>query len=310
MSGSEQAPPERSGVDVSTLVPHRTFVEDNRRWAGFEHRPDDVFVCTPPKCGTTWTQTIVTILIHGGDLPAPVLVLSPWLEMRQFPIEGVLAQLEAQEHRRCIKSHSPADALPWFDGPRYLVVGRDGRDAAMSFLNHSRAMREDVVLAGLRSAEQEGIEVGAGRPPVEDVHEYFAWWLEHGPWFRHLASFWERRERDDVLFVHFNDLKADLDGQMRRIARFLDVAVDEARWPALVERCTFASMKAHADDIAPFDVVFEGGADAFLYKGTNDRWRDVLTAEEVAAFEAALDERLPADAAAWTRGEHVAGVSD
>lgn len=296
-------------VDVEALVPYRTPIDDNHRWAGFRHRPGDVFVCTPPKCGTTWTQTIVTTLVFGGEpTPEPVLAISPWIEMRMFPIDDVLARLEAQAHRRCIKSHTPADGLPWWDDVSYLVVGRDGRDAAMSLLNHLRSTRAEVAADGEASARAEGIEVPP-MPPLDDVHAFFAWFLAEGPYFRFFARWWQRRSEPNVCFVHFADLKADLDGQMRRIAEFLEIDVDEARWPAMVESCTFEAMKADPDRIAPFELVFEGGADAFLYKGTNERWREVLTEAEVAAYEARVAELLPADARAWLRGEHVAGVS-
>src|SRR5262249_43103349 len=98
---------------------------------------------------------------------------------------------------------------------------------------------------------------------------------------------------------HFDDLKSDLDGQMRRVATFLDVMVDESLWPQLVERCTFASMKERSEEIADFDSLFIGGADTFLYKGTNGRWRDVLSADEVAAFDEQSTRRLPAEANSW-----------
>jgi aryl sulfotransferase len=67
----------------------------------------------------------------------------------------------------------------------------------------------------------------------------------------------------------------------------------------VVERCTFAGMKARPDEINDFDRLFIGGADTFLFKGTNGRWRDVLTAEELAAYDRAVDERLSPEAAAW-----------
>jgi hypothetical protein len=40
-------------VDISKLVRYGIGVSDNARWAQFEARPGDIFVCTPSKCGTT-----------------------------------------------------------------------------------------------------------------------------------------------------------------------------------------------------------------------------------------------------------------
>jgi len=108
-----------------------------------------------------------------------------------------------------------------------------------------------------------------------------------------------QRDQTNVLFVHFDDLQDDLDGEMRRVATFLNVDVDEALWPQLVEHCTFASMKRRSGEIGDFDRLFIGGADTFLYKGINGRWRDVLTADEVRIFDDECRRRLPADANLW-----------
>ena len=109
---------------------------DNRRWEHFVHRPGDIFVCTPPKCGTTWTQTIVASLLWPeGDAPGPVMTLSPWLEAEFNPFAELRARLDAQTHRRFIKSHTPADGIPFFADASYIFVGRDGRDAFMSMCN-------------------------------------------------------------------------------------------------------------------------------------------------------------------------------
>jgi aryl sulfotransferase len=118
-------------------------------------------------------------------------------------------------------------------------------------------------------------------------------------WFEHVASFWSHRDEPNVLFVHYNDMQADLETQMRRVAAFLGVEIDEQQWPALVERCTFASMKARSGEISEFQA-FVGGADTFLFKGSNGRWREVLTAEELEAFDRRARELLPTDAIAWT----------
>jgi aryl sulfotransferase len=293
----------RVAVETPIEREYRWFLSDNLRWNRFVSRPGDIFVCTPPKCGTTWMQTIVAMLLFpNGDAPGPVMEISPWIDARFEPIDEVIARLDAQTHRRSIKTHTAADGIPWFPNASYIVVGRDGRDACMSFLNHLSHTRPDVQMELMTSAADEGIEFAGRPPPVHDVHEFFSWWLHESPmlWFQHVASFWGHRGEPNVLFVHFGDMKADLDTQMRRVAAFLGLEVDEQRWPGLVERCTFEAMKQRSNEIGDFDRVFVGGADTFLYKGTNGRWRDVLTAEELDAFDRRARELLPPDAVAWT----------
>ena len=242
-------------------------------------------------------QTIVASLLWpDGDVPGQVMTLSPWIDANFFSIDEILARLEAQSHRRFIKTHTPADGIPWIDGASYIVVGRDGRDAFMSLCNHYErfkgAVREEL---NARAAAD-------GVPPMPgwggDVHEFFGTWLEQAAMFEHIASFWKYQRDGNVAFVHYNDLKADLAGEIRRVAAFLGIDVPASRWPAVVERCTFASMQARADEIGSF-WNFEGGAQSFLFKGTNGRWRDVLRADELAAYDCRAAQLLPADAAAW-----------
>jgi aryl sulfotransferase len=277
---------------------YRTAVADNGRWAGFTPRPGDAFVCTPAKCGTTWMQTIVASLLWpDGDVPGPVLEISPWLEAEFDPIDEILGRLAAQRHRRFIKTHTPADGIPMFPEAKYVFVGRDGRDAFMSMCNHMEHFKDDV---------REGLNVRVAHedvPPMPpwtgDVHGFFAVWLPMLGLLEHVATFWAHRKDANVLLVHYNDLKADLAGEMRRVAEFLDIAMPEPKWPAVVERCTFESMQARGAAIGPFDRLFEGGAKSFIFKGTNGRWRDVLTPDELASYAARVAEVLPPAAGEW-----------
>ncbi len=274
---------------------YRNAVMDNARWTGFEPRPDDVFVVTPSKCGTTWMQTIVASLIWpDGDFPGRIVNgISPWIEAKFMPADAMHAMLRAQTHRRAMKSHSPADAIPWFPQAKYITVGRDGRDAFMSWCNHSERMKMIDMLNAAAAKE--------GLPPIKrfsgDYHDFFADWLRENNFFDVVASYWALRAEPNLLFVHYNDMKTDLEGEMRRVAKFLDIDIAESKWPAVVERCTFESMRSQ--DAPELDMGFEGGIKGFIFKGTNGRWRDVLTADEVAAYQRRVAETLPADAARW-----------
>ena len=89
---------------------------DSTRWNYFVPRADDIVIATSYKAGTTFTQTVVAnLLFPDGNLPGPATFISPWLDMRVFPLELVLGQLEAQQHRRFMKTHLPLDGLPYYE---------------------------------------------------------------------------------------------------------------------------------------------------------------------------------------------------
>jgi aryl sulfotransferase len=286
----------------------QSAVMDSTRWDRFVHRPGDIFVCTPPKCGTTWTQTIVASLLWpAGDAPAPVMDLAPWWDANFHDVDELVARLEAQTFRRSIKTHLPVEALPWFETGAYIAVFRDGRDAFMSFVNHIASFRDDVRERLNALAESRGWQT---MPKYDgDLHRLYDVWIDLPTPLLMLRGWWERRHLPNVLLVHFNDLKADLDGEMRRIAAFLGIAVDARRWADQVERCTFDAMKRRAPEIGHFERNFVGGGETFLHKGTNGRWRDVLSEGELARYDAAVAKFLTPELAAWLeRGSLAVGV--
>ena len=59
----------------------------------------------------------------------------------------------------------------------------------------------------------------------------------------HLSTFWAVRDRPNVVLFHYDELKADLEGQMRRLAAHLGISVPEERWPELVDAATFERMQ-------------------------------------------------------------------
>jgi aryl sulfotransferase len=271
---------------------------DSRIWSGFERRPGDIIISTPPKSGTTMTQGIVwSLLWPAGDAPADPLALSPWLDMRPPPDLDRCAVLAAQQHRRFVKTHSPADAIPIDDDCRYIVVYRDVRDVAMSWANHRSAMRAEFVQFLNEAGAADG---AAPLDPVWD-RDYDRIIDELDQEFDvpgHLMSWWPLRDRPNVLFVHFNDLRADLDGEMRRLADFIGAEVPDDLWKATVQRCTIDEMREIGRSNDLIAMVFDGGVDAFFHRGTNRRWEGVLSETQLERLDRMVA-TLPADAAAW-----------
>jgi aryl sulfotransferase len=275
---------------------------DSTIWNDFRFRDDDIVISTYAKSGTTWMQQIVAQLLFGPDGDLEVAEMSPWLDLRVPPKSVKLPVVEAQTHRRFLKTHLPVDALVFSPRAKYLYIGRDARDVVWSFHNH-HVNANDVWYSALNDTP------GRVGPPIErpppDVRQYWREWLARDGYpfwsfWDNVRTWWEVRTLPNVLFVHFTQLKRDMPGQMRRIAAFLDVPVDEARWPKIVEYCSFDWMKSHATKSVPLGGAFwDAGAQVFINRGVNGRWRDMLTSEECAEYEARAVRELGPDCARW-----------
>lgn len=206
-----------------------------------------MIIATAPKVGTTWTQQIVRLLIFQDPRPQPIVRLSPWLDARfQIPIDVAIPMIEAQTHRRFLKSHLPFDALPIYDEVRYIRVSRDPPDAVMSFFNHHMSFTPEA-LAALDRIGLSDETIGRPFPRMSDKpRAFFLEWLGRGGGEEATASaarffdtertYWSERGRENLLLVHYNDLKADLEGEMRCIADYLAIEAPETLWPALRRR--------------------------------------------------------------------------
>lgn len=242
-------------------------------WNSFKFRPDDVVIATYGKSGATWMQQILGQLVFNGAEGIDVSHLSPWVDLRVLPPE-VIAGLEQVPHRRFVKTHLPVDALVFSLEAKYLYIGRDGRDAIWSMYNHHANANQAWYDALNKTPGLVGAPID--KPPIS-IHEYYKQWFEKDgypfwPFWENIRSWWEIRDLPNVKLIHFNQMKADLPGSIRAIAEFLEIPIDEANFPAIVEHCTFDYMKAHAELSAPAGGNFwEGGAKTFIYKGTNGR---------------------------------------
>ena len=80
---------------------YRTWLFDSRRWQHYRPRPADIVIATYSKCGTTWMQRIVGLLVFQTPEPRPIMEISAWIDRRfPEPIDALMARLEDQEHRR------------------------------------------------------------------------------------------------------------------------------------------------------------------------------------------------------------------
>jgi len=294
---------------MSEFVRYTSPDEDSGRWQGFPFRDGDIVISTRSKAGTTWVQMICALLIfQQPELPAPVGWYSPWLDRLTRPAEDVVARLEAQRHRRFIKTHTPLDGIPIDPRATYIVVGRHPLDSAVSLYYQGENIN--------RERQRQLTEEATGQPvpaqpagPRKPVREWLLDWIDNeaSPHeqmdsirgvFWHDSDAWGRRSEPNIVLLHYADLSADLEGQMRQLARRLDIAVPDLAWPELVEAATFASMRASAERITGRSTILKSTA-AFFRRGTSGAGRELLTGAELAHYHARAARLGPADMLAW-----------
>ena len=121
------------------------------------------------------------------------------------------------------------------------------------------------------------------------------------------ATYWRFRDLPNLHFLHYADLTGDLDGELRRLAAFLGITVDERRWPDLVRAATFDAKRARADEMAPGAHFGEWRSNTdFFRSARRGAWRDVLSAENLALYEELALARLGPRLEAWLSGGRAA----
>jgi len=266
---------------------------DSTRWNNFPFRDDDIVVATYSKSGTTLTQQILAQLILDADPEILGCDVSPWPDHNGGPEDVMMKRAATQTHRRFLKTHLPLENLVYSPRAKYITVGRDPRDVAWSLHNHFMGFNPEI-------AKQ--LEIP---PPDPDVRLFYLDFLkgraQHLPYWSHIQSWWDIRTLPNLLTLHYADLIGDMPGQIRRIARFLGITPDETQLPRMVEHCSMAHMRKLGAGSEILNRAFRDGAKTFFNKGTNGRWRDVLTQAEIDRCDQIAAQKLTSDCAAWLR---------
>jgi hypothetical protein len=290
-------------VSEPAAVRYRSPDEDSARWNEFPFRAGDIVISTRSKSGTTWVQMICALLVFQRPvLPAPLAELSPWVDWLGTPTNELFAKLDAQTHRRFLKTHTPLDGIPLDDRVTYIVVARHPLDMAVSLYHQGDNL------------DREKISEMTGQPVPTHSRASLAEWLpiwinwdadphEHMDSLpgvmAHLSDAWARRADANVVLVHYADLSSDLNGEMRRLAARLAITVPDSTWSELVSAATFDNMKQAANRLAPDAAGILKDRSAFFRRGSSGAGRELLTADDLARYDERAQELAPPDLLTW-----------
>ncbi|XP_070560115.1 sulfotransferase 1E1-like [Ptychodera flava] len=231
----------------------------------FEVRPDDIFLLTFPKSGTTWMKEILPLVMNGGDVNAVTGtsrdILLPHLEFqlsvsedpimreiqKQFlvPYELELDQLQSP---RLLSSHLRSEFLPRAieeKGVKVIYVARNPKDVAISSYYFLKVLQFRRITTSKEPSQAKA---------YEDFSEFFPEFLEikgraqiihydGTKWHEHVLPWWERRHDRNVLFLKYEDMIQDLKACVRQIAKFLNVRLTDGAVDKISDHCSFQSMK-------------------------------------------------------------------
>jgi hypothetical protein len=210
--------------------PFYLWVAHRLSWRGhnllYRGQPDDLFIVSYPKSGTTLMQMLVHQLLTDGHIRfAHISEFCPHLERDLFPMLMRRREtIDALPRPHVLKSHLEYSTIPKGPG-RYIYVMRNGLDVVVSLYYQDR---------------RGGMEMS--------FEDYFRRWISgptsSGRWFEHVRNWLTNKAKLNVLYITYEELRRDFIGTAQRVAQFCDAKPSSDDWPRIAHNCSFDAMRA------------------------------------------------------------------
>eukprot|EP01084_Bolivina_argentea_P028175 52376_1 len=310
-----------AGVSSKPSKLIRNAFIDTSVWNHVDLVDSDIYINTPAKAGTTWTSEIVAQILYNGQYESILELESVW-EVSIWPALSVMKEVSAnilseqlkndKIQRRIIKTHEPIESIPFNPVSKYIFVGRDYRDIVWSIHNHFSLFADDMY--DKLNADREYKFTKVPTFNFDIFTEYDLWnmmlnepqpddgTIDGFPWWSQLwvaGSWWNVRNLQNVKLIHYNNLKEDLPENMRAIAEFLELEIDENNFDNLVKNCSIEIMRNKKEPLGAMGEQFLTDAKKFFHKGENKRWENILTDEDIEKYRNLAKVYLDDDGIHW-----------
>ncbi len=202
--------------------------ESKQHGLSYQARATDTFIATYPKCGTTWVQQLVHCLRTGGDMDfAEITEVVPWLELSHDLGMDNTSKQKARPH--AFKSHFHWQDIP--KGGRYIHVTRNAKDVLLSFYRFFEGW----------FFEKNSIDLETF------ATQFFLHGSASGKYWHHINAWWPQRNRDDVLFLAYENMMAEPERLIRCVADFIDITLSDDLLVITKEKISAAFMRKHVN---------------------------------------------------------------
>ncbi|KAM4018869.1 sulfotransferase 1 family member D1-like [Anomaloglossus baeobatrachus] len=264
-----------------TVVEGMALAEDiAREWEqiqSFQARDGDVLLDTYPKSGTTWMQEIIDLIMHNGDEQicrrAAIYERIPFIELLHLMKPG-LDEVNVMPSPRILKSHLPVNLVPpsfWKHNCKVIYVARNPRDTATSYYHFDKILQF--------------------HPHPNSWENYLERFMKGdvgwGSWYDHVRGFWEQKEKLNVLYIFFEDIKKTPLQQIQKVARFLGKDLPDETLARIVQLSSFEHMKDNpmANYSGFPEEILDQSQAGFMRKGKVGDWKTLFTVQQNELFE-------------------------
>ncbi|XP_043697670.1 cytosolic sulfotransferase 5-like [Telopea speciosissima] len=260
----------------------------------FKARSSDIILATNPKAGATWIKALLFATVTRSKYPIynhPLLsqnshFLVPFLEIGLY--NNRIPDLETLPSPRLFGTHISYTSLPQSmidSGCRIVYLCRNPKDVFVSMWHFKNKMRERLSKIPLS---------------IMEAFERFCNGVTHfGPFWDHVLGYWTASlERpQNVLFIKYEELKADPVVQLKRVAQFVGYPfTSEEEKEGLVDEilrlCSFenlSSLEVNKTGEAPMGK-FKN--EAFFRKGKVGDWDNYFTSEMIERLDKITEQKF------------------
>eukprot|EP01100_Stratorugosa_tubuloviscum_P014688 TRINITY_DN79_c3_g4_i1.p1 TRINITY_DN79_c3_g4~~TRINITY_DN79_c3_g4_i1.p1 ORF type:complete len:307 (+),score=152.00 TRINITY_DN79_c3_g4_i1:56-976(+) len=257
-------------------------------------RNNDIVVSSGAKCGTTWTLQMVFQLLNKGSTDYKDLLLEqPWPEFVEYPGQPETELLERWSSipitkRRAFKTHAGPPVLPILPHVKYVVTARNPKDAATSLFHFMKVhSKEFLEMWNLTFPDL---------PPNIYMEEFF---FKVSRFFEFYSGWWNLRSHPNVLILHFDDLKKNMNENLITLANFLEIEpISEDCWQKIREHCSIDWMRTNGEK---FELTFAGKQNnihvinpgGMIRKGVSNDHVNFFTPEMNQRFQQVFEQKVP-----------------